>query len=149
MKMEESQTIELKSFNEFWDKKIKEYEDEADRIDVNMFEKHRKELATLEAELNHSFPLRIKISAQRLNYTKIIDNLAKQKDYVGAHKIKLIVDALERKERDEALNLRDLKIKNLLSHAKYKEQQEIQVLQKRRRTAKDELNKNRSIELEK
>ena len=147
--MEETQSVEFQNFNEFWDKKINEYEDEAEKIESQMFEKHKNELTTLEAELTQSLPLKLKISPQRLNYLKIIDNLAKQKEYGEAHKIKLIADALESKERDEALQLREFKIKNMLNHTQYKHYQEIQVLQKRRGTARDELNKNRSIELEK
>ena len=147
--MEETQSAEFQNFNEFWDKKIQEYEEEAEKIEAQMLQKHKNELTNLETELTQSLPLKLKISPQRLNYLKIIDNLAKQKEYAEAHKIKLIADALENKERDEALQQREFKIKNMLTQTQYKHHQEIQVLQKRRGTARDELNKNRSIELEK
>jgi hypothetical protein len=59
------------------------------------------------------------------------EQLAKQEDYVGAHKVQRQVAELERKENEKWLALRNGKIRNLLSQLQAKQAVELSALRQK------------------
>ena len=78
---------EFNEFNEFWDKKMAEFNEQAAAIEEQMMIRHQEEMRKFLEELEMSIPTKPRDSAEILNLRKIQQTLAKQKDYIEAHKI--------------------------------------------------------------
>ena len=66
-----------------------------------------------------------------INLRKVEEQLAKQEDYVGAHKVQRQVAELERKENEKCQALRNGKIRNLLSQLQAKQAVELSALRQK------------------
>lgn len=78
MQLEEAHLNEFNQFNEFWDRKMEEYNEQAKLIEQQMIEKHHSELEKFVEELDKAVPFKPKDSAELLNFRKIQESLAKQ-----------------------------------------------------------------------
>jgi hypothetical protein len=83
-----------------------------------------------------------------LNLRKIQDTLAKQKDYAEAHKMKLKADALEAWELEKWHSQRQQDLLGKEAKFKVAKQSELQALQKRIQTGREEQKKQRHQDLE-
>jgi hypothetical protein len=146
--IEEAHLAEFNQFNDFWDKKMMEFNEQAQQIEEQMLNKHHQELTKFLEELDTNLPVKPKDSVELLNLRKIQENLARQKEYIEAHKIQQKCTSLEREENDRWIQLRDLKIKNQRQQLEMRQSNEITALRKRIATGQDEQRKARSIELE-
>eukprot|EP01052_Picozoa_sp_SAG31_P011450 SAG31_NODE_648_length_13204_cov_57.612908_4_plen_146_part_00 len=92
--------------------------------------------------------VRPKFSKELLNIRRIQETLAKQKEYAEAHKTKMKADLMEAEEMERFREQQSTK--NLSKERQYlnKQQQEISALRKRIQTGRDELKKQRTMELE-
>lgn len=70
---------EFTEFNMKWDNKMKEYEEEAKKLEEVLINKHLEAYQKLEQELEESIPKKPKDSAELLNLKKREENLVKQK----------------------------------------------------------------------
>lgn len=81
-KVEEEQMNEFSEFNEFWDRKMQEFNEQAAAIEEQMIQRHQDEMRKFLEELEMSLPVKPKDSAELLNLRKIQQTLAKQKEQV-------------------------------------------------------------------
>ncbi len=72
---------ELKTFNDFWDKKIQQYSQEGERLIRDMQAKHQLELDNLKNDMEKQLPYKVKESSEYLNLKKMEEHMAKQKLY--------------------------------------------------------------------
>lgn len=146
--IEEAHLQEFNQFNEFWDKKMIEFNEQAQIIEEQMITRHQQEMSKFLEDLDNSLPPKPKDSTELLNLKRIQENLARQKDYIEAHKIQQKCNQLEKDEFDRWQTLRDAKIKNQKLQLETKQINELNALRKRIATGQDEQRKARSIELE-
>jgi len=71
---------EFKEFNEFWDKKMEEFNEQARTIEEQMIYRHQEEMTKFIEELDMSIPTKPRDSAEILNLRKMQQILAKQKE---------------------------------------------------------------------
>lgn len=128
---------------------MEEYEVEAQAIEEQMLEKHKKDFIMMEEDLRNSLPIKPKTTPQHLNYKKVLENLSRQGEFVEAHKMKVLCENLEREEINKAKDERENKIRFILNQLVGRQQSEIKVLMKRVEAGRSELIKARQIELEK
>ena len=89
-----------------------------------------------------------KFSTELLNYRKIQEHLAKAKDYNQAHKMKIKADNLETHEKEKWFEHKQQEMSQQENKFKQGKLQELTALQKRIQTGKEELKKQRHVELE-
>jgi len=145
--VEEAHMLEFQQFNEIWDKKMHEYETHAEELVEAMKDRHAAELRDFQRKLM-SKQIRPKFSKDLLNLRKIQDTLAKQKDYAEAHKMKLKADALEAWELEKWHSQRQQDLLGKEAKFKVAKQSELQALQKRIQTGREEQKKQRHQDLE-
>ena len=68
---------EFNEFNNFWDQKMQEFNDEAANVERNNLKNQEEELQRFVEELERSIPLKPKDNATLINLRKIEENLAK------------------------------------------------------------------------
>ncbi len=73
---------EITEFNNYWDQKMTEYQQEAEKVEEDLMQKHQAEAAEFEEEIEKSLGYRQKDSAELMNLRKIEESLAKQEDYL-------------------------------------------------------------------
>lgn len=146
--IEEAHLGEFKQFEAFWDGKIAEFQEEASRAEEETVQRQQEELVRFEEELQKSMPARPKDSSDVLNLKKIEENLAKQQEYLEAHKVQQKCQGMEREEQEKWDVTRECKIRNQLNQLIQKQQQELNALRKRISTAQEEHLKTRATELE-
>ena len=78
--MEQEHLQEFAQFNEFWDSKMAEFNDQARAIEEQMIQRHHEEMGQFLEELEMSITTKPKDSAEILNLRKIQQTLAKQKE---------------------------------------------------------------------
>jgi hypothetical protein len=110
--------------------------------------RHQDEVVKFEEELQKALPARPKDSSDVLNLKKIEENLARQKEYLEAHKVQQKCFEKEREETEKWGVVREQKIKNQLNQLLQKQQQELSALRKRIASAQEEQTKTRASELE-
>lgn len=76
---------ELKTFNDFWDKKIQEYNQEGEKLTRDLQAKHQTELDNLKNDMEKQLPYKVKESSEFLNLKKMEEHMAKQKLYPSFH----------------------------------------------------------------
>jgi len=147
--LEQEHLQEFAQFNEFWDSKMAEFNDQARAIEEQMIQRHHEEMGQFLEELEMSITTKPKDSAEILNLRKIQQTLAKQKDYIEAHKIQQQCMKLERQEVEKWQSVREQKIKNQKAQLEHKQANELNAIRKRIVTGQEEQRKARSLDLEK
>lgn len=146
--LEHEHIEEFKEFNNFWDKRMSEFDEQARTIEEQMILRHQEELERFTEELDIATPLKPKDTPELLNLKKIQQSLAKKKDYIEAHKVQQRCMKLEKEETDKWLVIREKKILNQRAQLEQKHINELSALRKRIMTGQDEQRKARSLELE-
>ncbi|RLN90549.1 hypothetical protein BBJ28_00012307 [Nothophytophthora sp. Chile5] len=158
--VEEAHMLEFQQFNQVWDRKMDEYERNVEELVVAMREKHRAELLEFQQKMleKHQKP---KFSKDLLNLRRIEEHLARQKEFVNpaevlhsldcygeAHKIKLKSDALEAWELEKWRNLKQQEMFQREVTFKQRQKQDLDALQKRIQSGREEQKKQRQVDLE-
>jgi len=149
MQIEQAQVSEFNQFNEFWDKRMMEFNEHAQQIEEQLVQRQQEDLAKFLEDLDNALPVKPKDTTEMLNLKKIEDQLAKQEEYIEAHKIQQKWAKLEREENEKWRVIRDQKIRNQRAQLEQKQQVELAALRKRIATGQEEQRKCRSAELEK
>ena len=90
LQYEEAHLAEFNQFNEFWDLKMIEFNEQAIAIEEQMINKHQQELTKFLEELENFLPIKPKDSAEMLNLKRIQESLARQKEYFKSYFFYLI-----------------------------------------------------------
>ena len=77
--VEEAHMLEFQQFNNMWDRRMTEYEDNAKAMIQSMKERHSNELREFQEKLI-SKPMKPKFSKELLNLRKIQEHLARQRE---------------------------------------------------------------------
>jgi len=146
--VEEAHMMEFQQFNAIWDKKMEEFEMNAKELIDNMRKKHANELFRFKDKLQKNMPYRPKFSKELLNSRKIQETLAKMKQYSEAHKIKLKADRLEEVEMEKLRAQHAHRLAAQEMQFAQRQQAELQALEKRVDTARQEHKIQRQQDLE-
>ncbi|CAD8210846.1 unnamed protein product [Paramecium octaurelia] len=147
--IEKAHLEEFNQFNEFWDQKMAEFDQEAQRVKEQVLQRHDEELNQFTDELENSIPVKPKDSAELLSLRKTEESLARQENYQEAHVTQQRILSMERDEYERWNQQRSCKIKNLILQLKQKQSTELNALQQRILSGQEEQRKIRSQELEK
>ena len=123
--VEEAHMLEFRQFNAQWDKKLQEYDGNAQGLLDAMKERHAKELQEFQAK-----------------------HLVKAGDYNEAHKVKMKADAMEKIELQKWEAKHQHEMTRAEAQFKTAKRQEVAALQKRIQAGKEEQKKQRRIALE-
>jgi len=126
-----AQDVEVTQFIEAWEGKIAEYKNEAKIAEQDMMNKHQSDLYSLEQDLRLSLPLFVRTNPKILNLKKMVEVMAKQKEFVQAEKIKSQINLLEEVELRKCEEQKEQKIMYILSQLAGKQKNEINGLKKR------------------
>jgi hypothetical protein len=88
-------------------------------------------------------------TSEIINLRKMEEQLARQEDYVGAHKAQRQIAEIERKENEKWQVMRNSKIRNLFSQLQTKQEAELAVLRQKIIQGHEEQRKLRKTEEEK
>ena len=121
----------MRQFIEAWEAKIGEYKNEARIAEQDMMDKHQSDLIALEEDLRLSLPLFVRTNPKILNLKKMVEVMAKQKEFVQAEKIKSQIILLEEFELRKCEEQKEQKIMHILSQLAGKQRNEINGLKKR------------------
>merc|ERR1712072_965828 len=146
--VEEAHMMEFQQSNAIWDKKMEEFEMNAKQLSDNMRKKHANELFRFKDKLQKSMPYRPKFSKELLNSRKIQETLAKMKQYAEAHKVKLKADHLEQVELEKLRADHAHKLAAQEMQFAQRQEAELQALEKRIETARQEHKIQRQQDLE-
>merc|ERR1712216_887017 len=146
--VEEAHMMEFQQFNAIWDKKMDEFEMNAKQLVDNMRKKHANELFRFKDKLQKNLPYRPKFSKELLNSRKIQETLAKMKNYAEAHKVKLKADHLEQAELEKLRSQHAHKLAAQEMQFAQRQEAELQALEKRIETARQEHEIQRQQDLE-
>ncbi|KAF0772175.1 hypothetical protein AaE_002337 [Aphanomyces astaci] len=145
--VEEAHMLEFQQFNLVWDRKMEEYERNVDELVASMRDRHQGELLEFQQKLLEK-QIKPKFSKELLNLRKIEEHLARQKDYSEAHKMKLKSDALEAWEMEKWRNSKQQEMFQREIKFKQRQRQELEALQKRIQSGREEQKKQRQLDLE-
>lgn len=140
---------EISDFNKYWDGKMIEYQQEAERMESDSIERHEKELVEFEEEIERSLAQCKKESGEIINLRKIEENLAKQEKYVEAHKVQRQIQTLEKTEFERWSLAKTGKTKNLMSQLRTKQDNELSALLQKIEQGFEEQKKIRNTEYDK
>ncbi len=98
MQIEEAQNKEYEQFQQQWEQRIGEKEQEHETLLQQLQDRHQKELEENRQVLENKIPQVFKASSELLNNKKIQDQLARQKEYAEAHKVQQKIIQLEKEE---------------------------------------------------
>jgi len=146
--VEEAHMMEFQQFNAIWDKKMEEFEMNAKELIDNMRKKHANELFRFKDKLQKNMPYRPKFSKELLNSRKIQETLAKMKQYSEAQKVKLKADRLEEVEMEKLRAQHAHRLAAQEMQFAQRQQAELQALEKRVDTARQEHKIQRQQDLE-
>merc|ERR1711934_469095 len=146
--VEEAHMMEFQQFNAIWDKKMDEFEMNAKQLVDNMRKKHANELFRFKDKLQKNLPYRPKFSKELLNSRKIQETLAKMKNYAEAHKVKLKADHLEQAELEKLRSQHAHKLAAQEMQFAQRQTSELNALEKRIETARQEHKIQRQQDLE-
>jgi len=147
--LEEEHKIELDTFNEEMDRKMMELNERYEEDQKSMIEQHDKEINAKTEEFNREYPQQPKGSTELLNQQKILEGLAKQKDYTKAHQIQLKINEMVKNEQEKWEKHKNEKLKKELDKIRVKQENEMQFFHKKMNLIFNEFKKNRAIETEK
>lgn len=126
-----------------------EFKEEAHTAERDMLKKHETDLSILEQDLMTSLPLFVRTSPKILNIKKMIENLAKQKEFVQADQLRGQCALLEEEEVRKAEEQKEKKISFILTQLAGKQKMELSGLKKRVSTGYFELVKAREADHQK
>lgn len=86
--MEEEFKDEENDFNEFWDKKLTEYEDESNKIFQMLVERHQRDFEETKNDIDNIFPLKPRDNVAIIDMKRMIEKLVKAQDYREASNLK-------------------------------------------------------------
>ena len=144
-----SQHMEAEKFVEEWNDRIGEYKRVAKEAEQEMMNKHNADLNALEQDLRASLPLFLRTSPKILNLKKMIDTLAKQKEFVQADRLRIQCARLEDEELMKSEEQKENKIVFILTQLASKQKNELNGLKKRVSTGYASLLKSRDTEYRK
>ncbi|KRX10293.1 hypothetical protein PPERSA_09677 [Pseudocohnilembus persalinus] len=147
--IERAHVAEFNEFNQFWDEKMREFDEDALKVEEQTIERQQIELQQFVQELERSIPLAPKDTAEQLNLKKMEESLAKQQEYMEAHKVQQQILALEKDEYQKWIHQRQKKIQNLVTQLQTRQKNELNALRQRIQSGQEEQRKVRSLELEK
>jgi hypothetical protein len=87
---------EITEFNNYWDSKMLEYQNEAEKLENETIEKHESEMVEFAEEIEKSLGYKQKESGEMINLKKIEESLAKQEKYVEAHRVQKQIQDLDK-----------------------------------------------------
>ncbi|RHY15076.1 hypothetical protein DYB25_003074 [Aphanomyces astaci] len=147
--VEEAHMLEFQQFNLVWDRKMEEYERNVDELVASMRDRHQGELLEFQQKLLEK-QIKPKFSKELLNLRKIEEHLARQKEYAAntPHKMKLKSDALEAWEMEKWRNSKQQEMFQREIKFKQRQRQELEALQKRIQSGREEQKKQRQLDLE-
>ncbi|KAL7688535.1 hypothetical protein Plhal304r1_c019g0069371 [Plasmopara halstedii] len=145
--VEEAHTLEFQQFNVIWDQTMEAYERNVETLIVKMNEKQKTELLEFQKKLLEKSH-KPKFSKDLLNLRRIEEHLARQKDYGEAHKIRLKSEALEAWELERWRHLKQQEMFQREATYKQRQKQDLDALQKRIQSGREEQKKQRQIDLE-
>ena len=108
--VDNAHSTEYQEFNQQWDHRLQEKEQEHMNLIQMLQEKHTKEIEENRALLDQRIPVAYKASSELLNLKKIQDQLARQREYAEAHKVQQKIVELEREEQEKYVQVRNKKI---------------------------------------
>jgi len=144
----EAHLIEFQQFNQVWNKRIDDFEDQQLREEANTLEQHSMELAKFHGEMTAVPPNKPKFSKDLLNLRKIQNTLASQKNYVEAQKVKIKGDKLEEQERQRINRERGERYAKREAQILARHRQELLARRKKMESLRIELERARKKELE-
>jgi len=145
--LEEAHMSEYQQLNGLWDGRMEEYDRKAVELEEAMRARHNHELDELRMKLVRQAP-KPKFSKDLLNLRKVQDSLAKQKEYVEAHKVKLKADEMEIVEM-ESINMNHQgRIGLQEDKLAYKQQQELEALRLRVHSGREDHERQRKVDLQ-
>jgi hypothetical protein len=99
--------------------------------------------------IEQSIPLGKRETSEVINLRRVEEQLARQEDYVGAHKVQRQIADLERRESEKWAVMRNSKIRNLLVQLQSKQEVELSALRQKITQGHEEQRKVRQQEEEK
>lgn len=147
--VEKAHLEEFNEFNQYWDKKMQEFESEAIKIEEETRKRHEQESEDFQEGIEKALGPRPKETSEIINLRKIEESLARQEDYKEAHKVQQKIMELERQEFEKWNYAKMSKVKNLLQQLHQKQENELNVLRQRIESGYEEQKKQRNLELEK
>lgn len=140
---------EMAEFNNYWDAKFHEYAEESERLEGEALQRHRLEGGEFGEVVEHSIPTSKRETSEIINLRRVEEQLARQEDYVGAHKTQRQIADLERRENGKWAVKRSSKIRNLLAQLQGKQEVELSALRQKITQGHEEQRKLRYLEEEK
>ncbi|KAL4500586.1 hypothetical protein ABPG72_003010 [Tetrahymena utriculariae] len=147
--IEKAHLSEYNEFNEFWDRKMLEFNQEAERVERETVMRHQEELRKIQEELDQQISQKPKDTTELLNLRKTEEQLAKQQEYMEAHKIQQRIFQIEKEEFEKWNFQRNQKIRNIIQQMKQRQLNELNALRQRIQSGQEEQKKIRTQELEK
>lgn len=126
-----------------------EFQQEALRIEEETLDRHQVEMEEFEKEIEESIYFRQKDSSEAINLKKMEESLAREENYLEAHKIQKQVQQIEKVEFEKWMVIRKKKIKNLLGQLSSKQEAEAKALRQRIEQGFEEQKKSREEGYEK
>jgi hypothetical protein len=145
--VEEAHMLEFQQFNMVWDKKMADFEVNAEDMVAAMREKHANELREYQRKLLQ-LESKPKFSRELLDLRRVQEHLAKARDYTEAHKMKLKTDALEAHELERWRNKRQEELYSKEQKFKGSKTNEMKALLMRVKSGRMEQKRQRQIDLE-
>lgn len=90
-KVEEEFKDEEGDFNEFWDKKIAEYDEESNKIFQLLVDRQQRDFEEVKNDIDNIFPLRPRDNVVIIDMKRMIEKLVRAQDYRGASNLKRLL----------------------------------------------------------
>ena len=148
LSLEEAHVQEYRQLEHLWDQRMVEYDGKAQELEHAMIVRHHAGLEDLRRS-NADLKPKVKFSKELLNLRKIQATLARQKEYVEAHKVQIKADELQEAEMQK----QELQFQGRLTVSEdklcYKQQQELESLRLRIENGRDEHLRQRQLDMDK
>jgi len=148
LEVEEAHRMEFDKFNQMWDKTMNEFQEHSLQLETSMADKHITEMDELKDNLERTLPAAPKPSPELHHLRSAQLNLAKQQNYVEAHKVQSKATEMEEEELKKWNKVRAQKIAASEAQLANKHDMEAQALRKKIESGLTEQKKQRAIELE-
>ena len=145
-KLEENFGLEIQSFSEHWENKIKSYQSECKKMEQELLKTNQDSLEKFREELETNIPERGKDSAKLLDMKTQLEHLVRHEEFKDAHFMQQRCFDIERIENEKYQQERKKKIESLLEQRLNQHQNEYNALRKRILNGLDELELQRKSE---
>ena len=126
-----------------------EYQNEAERMENQTAERHMEEETEFEEEVARSLAQSKRQSSQVINLRKIEETLAKQQNYLEAHKVQKQIQGLERNQYEKWQRIKANKLKNLMEQLRSKQKTQLSALEQKIQQGFEEQKKIRETQYDK